>query len=140
MDLNTLIHSALTVVDATTCALHWELGGDPIKLDTIIMSENILAVDMIAASLLGYGIDEVRHLKIANESGLGPTSMKEIKVYNSPDTETRKMVVDVSQKKGPEYKLRDLKIIEKGTVVPAREPLPPKEQLIYQDGKFAIEF
>jgi hypothetical protein len=33
-----------------------------------------------------------------------------------------------------------LKIIEKKTVFPAREPLPPKEQLIYQDGKFAIEF
>jgi len=97
--LNTLIHPALTVVDATSCALHWELGGDPIKLDTIIMSENVLAVDMIAASLLGYGIDEVRHLKIASESGLNPTNMGEIKVYNSPDTETRKMVVNTSQKK-----------------------------------------
>jgi len=99
VDLYTFIHPALTVVDTTTCALHWELGGDPIKLDTIIMSENVLAVDMIAASLLGYGIDEVRHLKIASESGLGPTNMEEIKVYNSPDTETRKMVVNASQKK-----------------------------------------
>jgi len=63
------------------------------------MSENVLAVDMIAASLLGYGIDEVRHLKIASESGLGPTNMEEIKVYNSLDTETRKMVVNASQKK-----------------------------------------
>ena len=35
VDLYTFIHPALTVVDTTTCALHWELGGDPIKLDTI---------------------------------------------------------------------------------------------------------
>jgi hypothetical protein len=115
VDLNTVIKPDLTVVDATTCSLQWELGGDPVKLDTIMMGQNVLAVDMIAASLLGYGIDEVRHLKIASQSGIGPESIEDIKVFNPPDNETKKMVIDASQKKGPEYQLRDLKIIEKGT-------------------------
>jgi uncharacterized protein (DUF362 family) len=115
VDLNTLIHPDLTVVDATTCALHWELGGDPVRLNTIIMSENVLAADMIAASLLGYGIDDVKHLKIASESGLGPGTMAEIKVYNPLNTEMREKIRDASREKGPEYKLPALKIIERGT-------------------------
>jgi len=115
VDLNTVIYPDLTVVDATTCALQWELGGDPVSLDTIIMSKNILAADMIAASLLGYGIDDVRHLKIASESGLGPKTIEEIKVYNPLNTEIREKIMEAGQKKGLEYKLRDLKIIEKGT-------------------------
>lgn len=115
VDLNTVVYPDLTVVDATTCALQWELGGDPVKLDTIIISENILAADMIAASLLGYGIDDVRHLKIACKSGLGPKTIEEIKVYNPLNTEIREKIMEAGQKKGPEYKLRDLKMIEKGT-------------------------
>jgi len=115
VDLNTVINPDLTVVDATTCSLQWELGGDPVKLDTIMMGENVLAVDMVAASLLGYGIDEVRHLKIASQSEIGPESIEEVKVFNPPDNETKKMLIDASQKKGPEYKLRDLNVIEKGT-------------------------
>lgn len=115
VDLNTVIYPDLTVVDATTCALQWELGGDPVKLDTIIMSENILAADMIAASLLGYNIDDVRHLKIACESGLGPKTIEEIKVYNPLNTEIREKIMEAGQKKIPQYKLRDLKMVEKGT-------------------------
>jgi len=115
VDLNTVVYPDLTVVDATTCALQWELGGYPVKLDTIIISENILAADMIAASLLGYGIDDVRHLKIACKSGLGPKTIEEIKVYNPLNTEIREKIMEAGQKKGPEYKLRDLKMIEKGT-------------------------
>jgi len=115
VDLNTVLKPDLTVVDATTCSLQWELGGDPVKLDTIMMGENVLAVDMIAASLLGYGIEEVRHLKIASQSGIGPENIEEIEVFNPLDNETKKMLTDAGQKKGPEYKLSNLNVIEKGT-------------------------
>jgi uncharacterized protein (DUF362 family) len=115
VDLNTVIKPNLTVLDATTCSLQWELGGDPVKLDTIMIGKNVLAVDIIAASLLGYSIDEVEHLKIASQSGIGPESIEEIEVFNPPDSETKKMVINASQKKGPEYRLHNLDIIEKGT-------------------------
>lgn len=115
VDLNTVIKPDLTVLDATTCSLQWELGGDPVKLDTIMIGKNVLAVDMVAASLLGYGIDEVEHLKIASQSGIGPESIEEIEVFNPPGSETKRMVINASQKKGPEYRLHNLDIIEKGT-------------------------
>jgi uncharacterized protein (DUF362 family) len=115
VDLNTVIKPDLTVVDATTCSLQWELGGDPVKLDTIMMGKNVLAVDMVAASLLGYGVEDVQHLKIASQSGIGPRSLAEIEVFNPPDTQTKKIVLDASQKKSPEYRLHYLDIVEKGT-------------------------
>ena len=115
VDLNTIIHPNLTVVDATTCSLQWELGGDPVKLNTIIMSENILAADIIATSLLGYEINDVCHLKIATESDFGPKNREEIKIHNPLNTEIKNKVADAIREKGPEYKLSDLEIIEKGT-------------------------
>lgn len=115
LDLNTVIRPDLTVVDATTCALQWELGGEPVKLDTIIVGENVLAVDIIAASLLGYGLDDVHHLKMASESGLGPKTMEEITILNPIHTEIKEKVKDAMQKREPEYRLSDLKVIEEGT-------------------------
>ncbi len=136
VDLNTIIQPDLTVVDATTCSLQWELGGDPVRLDTILIGQNVLAVDMIAASLLGYGIDEVRHLKIASQSRIGPENIKEIKVFNPPDNKTKKMLIDASQKKGPEYNLRDLNVIEKGTCSSCKGALVAAMRRLSREGYF----
>lgn len=115
VDLNTVIKPDLTIVDATTCSLQWELGGDPVKLDTIVVGENVLAVDMIAASLLGYNIDDVRHLKIAGKSGIGPKNIKEIEVFNIGEIESSEKVIEDEQKNLKSYKLTNLKVIKKGT-------------------------
>lgn len=134
VDLNTLISGHLTVVDATTCALQWELGGNPVRLDTILMGENVLAVDMVAASLLGYGIDEVRHLKIASQSGLGPKTMAEIQVYYSPGTVMKEKLVQAGRMKNPDYKLPDLNIIEKGTCSSCKGALVAAMRRICREG------
>jgi len=83
VDLNTVIKPDLTIVDATTCSLQWELGGSPLQLDTIIIGENVLAIDMVAASLLGYSINEVKHIEIASKTGMGPADMEEIDILNT---------------------------------------------------------
>ena len=114
VDLNTLIQPDLTIVDATTCSLHWELGGDPLRLDTILMSKNVLAADIVAASLLGYGLEEVPHLKMATQSSLGPKSINEIGIINPIGTQITEKVEDARRNSGPDYKLSDLKVIEKG--------------------------
>lgn len=115
VDLNTLVKPDLTVVDATTCSLQWELGGDPVKLNTILIGKNVLAVDIIASSLLGYSIEEVPYLKIASESKQGPTGFKEIEVFNYFNKDEKRKIKEIVHQKGTEYNLKDLKIIEKGT-------------------------
>ncbi|GAG73752.1 unnamed protein product [marine sediment metagenome] len=53
-DLNTVIIPDLTIVDATLCSLEWELGGMPVRLNTVLAAKNVLAADIVAASMLGY--------------------------------------------------------------------------------------
>lgn len=114
-DLNTVIIPDLTMVDATLCSLEWELGGLPVRLNTILAGTNVLATDIVAASMLGYRIDEVEHLRLAAQTHLGPASLEEIKIINpvklreiQPDQAT-----GISEK--PHYHLPGLEVIEKGT-------------------------
>src|SRR5665648_529864 len=74
-DLSTVIVPDLTIVDATLCSLEWELGGMPVRLNTILAGTNVLATDIVAASMLGYHIDEVEHLRLAAQAHLGPTNI-----------------------------------------------------------------
>jgi len=115
VDLNTLIIPDLTIVDATICSLQWELGGNPLQLDTIIIGENVLAADMVSASLLGYSIKEVKHIEIASKTGIGPSDMEEIEILNPIEGNIKKMVIDASNSRIPKYNLPNMQIIEKGT-------------------------
>jgi uncharacterized protein (DUF362 family) len=134
VDLNTVIQPDLTVVDATTCSLQWELGGDPVRLDTILMGQNVLAVDMIAASLLGYSVKDVPHLEIASRSGLGPTSIEEIAISNPLDKQASEEILSTTQKKSPQYRLNELKVVEKGTCTSCKGALIAAMRRLYLEG------
>lgn len=112
-DLNTVIIPNLTIIDATLCSLEWELGGRPVRLNTILVGTNVLATDIVAASMLGYSIDEVEHLRLAAQVHLGPTSMEEINVI-SP-MRLREVQPGQVTGKEPHYHLPGLEVIEKGT-------------------------
>jgi uncharacterized protein (DUF362 family) len=112
-DLNTVIIPDLTIVDATLCSLEWELGGLPVRLNTILAATNVLATDIVSASLLGYRIDEVEFLCLAAQAHLGPDSLEEIKII-SP---IKLREVQPGQVAGKEthYQLPGLEVLEKGT-------------------------
>ena len=48
--------------------------------DLIIGGTDTVAVDAVAASVLGYNPEEVRHLKLASEQGLGVVDLEQIKI------------------------------------------------------------
>lgn len=112
-DLNTVIIPDLTIIDASLCSLEGELGGLPVRLNTILAGTNVLAIDIVAASMLGYRIDEVEHLNLAAQAHLGPANLEEIKII-SP---TKLREVQPGQVTGKEshYYLPGLEVIEKGT-------------------------
>jgi len=112
-DLNTVIIPNLTIIDATLCSLEWELGGRPVRLNTILAGRNVLATDIVAASMLGYRIDEVKHLHLAAQAHLGPASIEEIEII-SP-TKLREVQLGQVAGKEPHYHLPGVEVIEKGT-------------------------
>jgi len=113
-DLNTVLVPDLTIVDATLCSFNWELGGAPVHLNTVLAGKNILAVDIIAASMLGYGLEEITHLQLAAQAGLGPANKEEIHIISPKKLKEIQSGKDADIIKKPYYHLSELQVIEKG--------------------------
>ncbi len=93
-DLNTVVSPDLTLVDATYAMTgRGPTGGDMMKLDTIIASEDPVASDWTAAlelqkleermglsSGLGFKAADVRHIRAAADLGVGTNNQEDIQV------------------------------------------------------------
>jgi uncharacterized protein (DUF362 family) len=83
-DLTTLFRPRLTVVDAIRMLMrHGPSGGnldDVKKMDTIIVSPDIVAADSYAATLFGLQPDDIKYIKAASKMGLGNSDLKSLKI------------------------------------------------------------
>jgi len=79
IDLNAFRHSDLVIVDAIwSLEGNFPAEGDPKLTEFIMVGDNALAVDMVAAKIMGFGPEEVSYLNEAQSRGLGPESLSEI--------------------------------------------------------------
>jgi hypothetical protein len=78
VDLNNTIRSHLNIVDAISCMERMgPRGGDIVRMDLIIAGERAAEVDWVGSSVMGYDIDEVRHLKYYMEANaVDPSSIE----------------------------------------------------------------
>ena len=80
VDVNLYIKPSLAVIDGRVAGLGGELGARPRELGIMIFSEDLVAADAVAASYLGKDPLKVRHLKLAQEVGLGIADLRRIRV------------------------------------------------------------
>lgn len=82
-DINSVIHSDLTIVDATRILVaNGPQGGNPEdvkKLDTLIASADIVAADSYAATLFGYRPEEIPTIVAGARRGLGIMDLNKVK-------------------------------------------------------------
>ena len=71
--INKLIKPNLTVVDGIVA-----LGKHPVKLGIVIAGEDNLAVDFVAAKVMGYNPWRIKHLRLAAEEKVGDVKDVEI--------------------------------------------------------------
>lgn len=65
VDLNNTIKPSLNIVDCISCMERLgPRGGDIVNLNLILAGENSAEVDYIGSQIMGYGLDEVKHLQI----------------------------------------------------------------------------
>jgi len=64
--INKLVKPHLTVVDGVVA-----LGKNPIRMGLVLASEDQLAVDVIAARVMGYNPQRIRHMTLARKEGIG---------------------------------------------------------------------
>jgi len=86
IDLYELIKPDMTIIDGTEGTIHghypptaWE-DKLVIPFNVLIGGRDTLSVDVVGARLFGLALDEVPHLKIAHERGLGEGDLSKIEV------------------------------------------------------------
>jgi len=114
VDLCMFIKPALVVIDATTAAEGMgPTGGTPVRMDLIIAGTNALAADIVGAAIMGFDKDEIRFLRYAAESGLGPKTLDEIEILGCPLESVRRKFVTAQSVVQKQYRKMGIDVISK---------------------------
>ncbi len=89
-DLYEIGHPDLVVADAVVVGQQNEIVPKPLSLGVIIMGTTGVAVDSVAARLIGFDPDEIRHLRIARSRGWAPVTDDEIEIISETPFEELK--------------------------------------------------
>lgn len=73
--LNKILKADLIIVDGIMGDLDFEEGGNPVEMNRIIAGKDPVLVDAYGALQLGYDIDEIEYIEIANKIGVGSSNI-----------------------------------------------------------------
>jgi len=89
--LNAVLRPHLHIVDSICGDLTFEEGGNPVQSDRIMLGFDPVLLDSYSAGLIGYQPDEIGHLKLARQYGVGN--------YADHSTEIVELNADIKPKK-----------------------------------------
>lgn len=89
--LNTALRPALHIVDSVCGDLSFEEGGNPVEANRVMLGFDPVLLDSYGAQLMGYQPDDIDHLRMAKEYGVGnyagpDTEIVELNAQNRPKT------------------------------------------------------
>lgn len=70
----------INIVDGLVGAEVDETSGSPVRMDLVIAGQDMVAVDTVAASVMGIDPSRVKYLRLAEQMGLGVSNLREIEV------------------------------------------------------------
>lgn len=73
--LNKLIKQSLIIVDGMNGDLNFEEGGNPVQMNRIIAGKDPVLIDTYAAHLMGFSIDEIPYIAMAQVIGAGTADL-----------------------------------------------------------------
>jgi uncharacterized protein (DUF362 family) len=80
VDLASLIRPKINIIDGILGSEMDEVFGRSVKMGVIIAGTNIVATDSVGSSVMNVDPSSVKHLKLSEERGLGPTNTDKILV------------------------------------------------------------
>jgi len=81
VDINVLTRPRFAVMDATIgLEGNGPKSGTPKEMGLVLASGDLVALDTIAASLMGFDVEWIEHLRLAAEHGLGTCRREDIEV------------------------------------------------------------
>jgi uncharacterized protein (DUF362 family) len=90
VDLASVIKPSISVIDGIIGAEEHETSGSPVEMNVVIAGTDPVAVDAVGAAVMMIPPESVRHLRLAEESGLGTYHLERIQVVGEPVDRVRK--------------------------------------------------
>jgi uncharacterized protein (DUF362 family) len=76
-----LLNPKITVIDGFYALDgHGPMFGDPLKMDLILASNNVVVADALGAAIMGVSLKRAKHIIIAEKEGIGTTNLEKVRV------------------------------------------------------------
>jgi uncharacterized protein (DUF362 family) len=80
VDVNLYLNPKLAVIDGRFAGIGGELRSEPKMLGIMVFSEDLVAADVVATKYLGKNFLQIKHIRLAQEKGLGIADLEKIKI------------------------------------------------------------
>jgi len=84
VDLVSVIRPSVAVIDGIIAGEGHETGGNPVEMNLVIAGTDPVAVDAVGAAVMSIPPQAVKHLRLAEEHGLGTCSLERIQIVGDP--------------------------------------------------------
>ena len=79
-DLASIAKPNIAVIDGIIAGEGHETSGNPIEMNLVIAGRDPIAVDTVGAAVMGVSPETVKHLRYAEQKGLGTCNLNQIEV------------------------------------------------------------
>jgi len=90
VDLASIIKPSVAVIDGIIAGEGHETSGNSVEMNIVIAGTDPVAVDAVGAAVMSIPPESVKHLRLAEERGLGTCNLKEITVLGEPVEKVKK--------------------------------------------------
>jgi len=84
VDLVSVIKPSVAVIDGIIAGEGHETSGNPVEMNLVISGTDPVAVDAVGAAVMGIPPKRVKHLRLAEETGLGTCRLELIDIVGEP--------------------------------------------------------
>jgi len=90
VDLVSLIRPSVAVIDGIIAGEGHETSGNPVEMNLVIAGTDPVAVDAVGAAVMSIPPQAVKHLRLADERGLGTCRLEQIQIVGEPLEKVRR--------------------------------------------------
>jgi uncharacterized protein (DUF362 family) len=76
-----ILNPKITIIDGLYALDgHGPMYGEPIKMDLLLMSNNIVVADTLGAAIMSIPLKRAKHILVAEKEGIGTTRLENVKI------------------------------------------------------------
>jgi uncharacterized protein (DUF362 family) len=94
IDMNRAVQTGLSIIDASSAMEgNGPFDGSLVDMNLIIAGTSALATDMAGAALMGFEMNEIPAICLAQKSGMGPLRLSDIEMRGVPISEAKRKFI-----------------------------------------------